>query len=63
MILWVDVTVLVAVRWISQLFPQNSGIKDKTLKKRCPHFFFLFPLALIFFRNNRHSNLIRKKGP
>lgn len=23
--------------------------------------FFLFPLALIFFRNNRHSNLIRKK--
>lgn len=39
MILWIDVTVLVAVRWISQLFPQNSGIKDKTLKTRCPHFF------------------------
>lgn len=45
MILWVDVTVLVAVRWISQLFPQNSGIKDKTLKKRCPHFFFSFSIG------------------
>lgn len=45
MILWIDVTVLVAVRWISPLFPQNSGIKDKTLKKKDVPTFFSFSIG------------------